>query len=310
MKVDPAARHAAQARQDAFLHDAEAHRQMVAQFQQYERSFRRDYPLVWWSTLLGPGLITALAAVVIYFVCGGRFLAALSTASAIAFFVAGRFVIPLEGFGEWSQELSPEIMFWLVTYQDVLVALFMAFHVGYLFRVPWIGPKIAELTIDGELIISRQPWMRQVTFLGLVAFIAFPLAATGSVGGAIFGRLLGLKRGAIFWGSAIGGALGNAGMLFLSRIIKHYLPENSAMVRWGGVVIIVVLIIWLERRYAAMKREFIRGRQATQELGQPIGSDLAASVGLPSSDLTASGSLAPETSQSARDTSAGSTDQP
>jgi uncharacterized membrane protein len=147
----------------------------------------------------------------------------------------------------------------MVTYQDVLVALFFAFHVGFMFRVPWIGPKIASLSSDSEFILSHQPWMKRMTFLGLLAFIAFPLAATGSAGGAIFGRLLGLSRWLIFWGSTIGAIIGNAAMLFLVVVVKDSLPdnlENSMIVKYGGLPIIIGIIILLERRYTSMKKAF------------------------------------------------------
>ena len=104
-----------------------------------------------------------------------------------------------------------------------------------------------------------------MTFLGLLAFIAFPLAATGSVGGAIFGRLLGLSRWAIFWGSTIGAVIGNAAMLFLVVVVKDSLPdnlENSMIVKWGGVPIIILIIFFLERRYSSMKKAFEEQKKA------------------------------------------------
>jgi hypothetical protein len=128
-----------------------------------------------------------------------------------------------------------------------------------MFRVPWIGPKIASLSGDSEFILAHQPWMKRMTFLGLLAFIAFPLAATGSAGGAIFGRLLGLSRWAIFWGSTIGAVIGNAAMLFLVTVVKDRLPPNmqdTLLVKYGGLPIVLGIIILLERRYSSMKRNF------------------------------------------------------
>jgi len=150
----------------------------------------------------------------------------------------------------------------MVTYQDVMVALFFAFHVGFMYRLPWIGPKIAELSVDSEFILSHQPWMKRFTFMGLLAFIAFPLAATGSVGGAIFGRLLGLSRWAIFWGSSIGAVIGNVAMLFLAEAVNDYLPADSSLVTYGGIPIILLIIFLLERRYRGMKKSYLAQKQA------------------------------------------------
>jgi hypothetical protein len=233
---------------------------LVQQFENFERNFRRDHFPVWLATLVGPWIATILLAGALYLLCGPRFMSYLLGAATLSFLAAGRGVILMQGLSDFGP-LTPEQLFWMVTYQDVMVALFMAFHVGFLFRLPWIGPKFLELTADGEMILSLQPWMRNVTFFGLVAFIAFPLAATGSVGGAIFGRLLGLSRGATFWGSVIGAVIGNGAMLYGSRIVLHYLPEDSLIVRLGGPLLVLGILLFLERRYSAMKKQFLKSRE-------------------------------------------------
>lgn len=253
--------------------------ELLEAFHQFEKSFKQRFPAVWWGTLIGPWIVTVVVAGLIYLLGGARYFWQMLTAAAVAFFFAGRFVIPLDAMANLKglDLLEPWHMFWMVTYQDVMVALFMAFHVGFLFKLPKIGPKIAELTVDGEMILSLQPWMRKATFFGLIAFIAFPLAATGSVGGAIFGRLLGLSRWATFWGSVIGAVIGNGAMLYLSRIMLALFPENSLLVKLGGPAIIVLLIVWLERRYRAMKRQFLELRElhAGEQSSRSRGEDAA-----------------------------------
>lgn len=236
---------------------------LLRQFEAFERNFRRDHFPLWLSTLVGPWLLTILAIAVVYVLQGPRYTRFLLGAALLSFTFAGRFVIPLQDAASIGP-LTPYDLFWMVTFQDVVVALFMAFHVGFLFKLPWIGPKFLELTADGEMILSLQPWMRRLTFSGLIAFIAFPLAATGSVGGAIFGRLLGLSRWATFWGSVIGAAIGNAAMLYGSKFLLHYLPENSWAVRLGGPLVVLAIIVWLERRYSAMKKQFLDNRDAAR----------------------------------------------
>jgi uncharacterized membrane protein len=232
---------------------------MLASFLEFEKNFYRNYFPLWLGTLVGPGVLTFFVLSAVYQVAGREYFLKLSGAALYSFAFAGRFTIitPLQG-------LSPTELFWMVTYQDVMVALFFAFHVGFMYRLPWVGPKIAELSADSEFILAHQPWMKRLTFLGLLSFIAFPLAATGSVGGAIFGRLLGLSRWAIFWGSAIGAVIGNAAMLFLARTIDTYLPENSPIVTYGGIAVIIGVVVLLERRYTSMKRAYHAQKQINQ----------------------------------------------
>ncbi|WP_063710467.1 small multi-drug export protein [Schlesneria paludicola] len=243
---------------------AHEHEQLLESFLEFEQTFHKNYFPLWLGTLIGPFILTLAAFAAVYVVAGPTFCKHLLWATAASFAFLGRFSIitPFPG-------LEPTHLFWMVTFQDVMVALFFAFHVGFMFRVPWIGPKIAALSSDSEFILAHQPWMKRMTFLGLLAFIAFPLAATGSVGGAIFGRLLGLSRWAIFWGSTIGAVIGNAAMLFLAELVVEYLPADSLIVKWGGVLIIVLIIVFLERRYSSMKRAFEQQRQAEQAGVQP-----------------------------------------
>lgn len=243
--------------------DALEHERLLESFLAFEKNFHKNYFPLWLGTLIGPWIVTLIAFGVIYVIAGSKYCWELLVATGFSFAFLGRFSIitPFPG-------LTPTDLFWMVTYQDTMVALFFAFHVGFMFRVPWIGPKIASLSSDSEFILAHQPWMKRMTFLGLLAFIAFPLAATGSVGGAIFGRLLGLSRWAIFWGSTIGAVIGNAAMLFLAVAVKDSLPENlenTMIVKWGGVPIIILIIVFLERRYSAMKRAFEEQKKSASE---------------------------------------------
>ena len=245
--------------------DALEHERLLESFLKFEKNFHKNYFPLWLGTLIGPLIVTLILFGVIYVFAGPKYCWQLLVATGCSFGFLGRFSImtPFPG-------LTPYDLFWMVTCQDAMVALFFAFHVGFMFRVPWIGPKIASLSSDSEFILAHQPWMKRMTFLGLLAFIAFPLAATGSVGGAIFGRLLGLSRWAIFWGSTIGAVIGNAAMLFLVVVVKDSLPdnlENSMIVKWGGVPIIILIILFLERRYSSMKKAFEEQKKAQ---GNPV----------------------------------------
>jgi hypothetical protein len=126
-----------------------------------------------------------------------------------------------------------------------------------MFKIPLLGPKVSELVADGQVILKLQPWMRRATFWGLVTFVIFPLAATGSVGGSIFGRLLGMTRTATLIGIATGSIIGNGIMYVFSDVFNRYLDKDNPLLFWGGVAVIVGLIVLLERRYRKMKKELL-----------------------------------------------------
>lgn len=224
-----------------------------------EGAFRRKHPWVWATTLFGPPVVSGGLLVFLLYYGGWAFTSRLVTTTAIALWLLGRFVILSgtdDGINDFEGSLSSLQLFLLVTYLDLMTALVLAFHIGFLFRLPYIGPRVAALITDGHFILDSQPWMRRATFLGLVAFVGFPLAATGSVGGSIFGRLLGMSRVATFAGICIGSVAGNGAMYWFSDIVGQWLDKEHPAVRYGGIVIIVTMVILLERRYRALRDRY------------------------------------------------------
>jgi hypothetical protein len=252
-------------------------RELVTSFTDFEKGFRKDYPALWWLSLLGPAGITAaiLLGVGLVYAGGWALSGKLVLHAFITFFALGRFVICYPAFisasgdgekatilPEWMGGLeeyldfTPMNLFWLVTYMDFMVALFVTFHMGLLFRIPWVGPKIAMLVWDGKFVMDSQPWIKKVAFGGLIAFVIFPTSTTGSIGGSIFGRLLGLSRVFTVFGVLIGSILGNGVMVLFSDFITLYV-KDSIWLKVAGVVILIVAMVFLERRYRAAKSRYL-----------------------------------------------------
>jgi hypothetical protein len=232
-------------------------RQLMATEHDFDAVFRREHPALWWATLVGPFLVTAGVLALLYVAQGPGFVVKLAGHAVAAFFLLGRFVI-LTGTNDPEMVQIQKFMtsgqlFALVTYMDLFVAVLLAFHTGFLFKVPWLGPKIAALVEDGQFFLQSNRWMRRMAFLGLVAFVLFPLAATGSVGGSIFGRLAGMSRWAIFAGVALGSVIGNGLMYLGNGIINKYLDRNSLVVNLGGLAVILAVVVLLNWRYRRMK---------------------------------------------------------
>ena len=240
------------------------------QLTQQEASFRKNYPLAWLASLIGPIAVTAVVLLTIgtlneWATVGRVIFAALAT-----FFIFGRFVIlfgndfstPIPTADAEAVELvhflsSGELAF-MVTYMDVMTVLFVAFHMGVLFRLPWLGPKLAEVVNDARIILQIQPWMRQATLLGLVVFVIFPTSTTGSVGGSILGRLLGLTRLQTLFAIFTGSVIGNGLMFMFSdrlRPLKELL-QDSLTAKVIGISAVVILLITIERWFKSVKKKY------------------------------------------------------
>ncbi len=224
-----------------------------------EDEFRRQHPLVWATTLYGPLFLTvAIMALIIAF-AGWSFAQKIIAHALIALVLLGRFIIlnGAEGsFTDTSGPLSSGHLFAIVSYLDLMTAVMLAFHIGFLFRLPYVGTRIAALVTDGHFILDAQPWMRRATFFGLIAFVGFPLAATGSIGGSIFGRLLGMSRFATFFGILIGTLLGNGSMYFFSDMMGNYIDKDNPYLRYGGFAVVAIIVVILERRYRKLRDRY------------------------------------------------------
>ena len=249
--------------------------QLVSSINKFEKRFRKDHASFWWISLLAPAVVTAVVLIGcgLFSADGWQFSGKLILNAFITFFALGRFVICYPAFidgssgkpllPEWMDGLEPYLdfsagnLFWMVTYMDFMVALFVTFHMGLMFRIPWVGPKIAMLVWDGKFVMDSQPWIRKIAFLGLVVFVIFPTSTTGSIGGSIFGRLLGLGRVTTVLGVLVGSLLGNGLMLVFSEFISLYVKDSFEL-KIAGVVILVVAMFFLERRYRAAKERFLK----------------------------------------------------
>lgn len=238
--------------------DQQGHSEHLAAHEgDFYASFRRDYPLTWLLTLVGPPLGTVALLVVIGIVAGWKFVRNLAVTGVFTFFFFGKFVI-LGGNGHapegTAEFLTNRELFFMVVYMDVMTAMLLVCHAGFLFRIPYLGKRLLSLAEDGQFILKLHPWMRRATFVGMVGFVMFPLAATGAVGGAIFGRLLGMSRISTFLGICLGSVLGCALMFYGSKQIDLYLDRDNPLNIIAGIGIIVALILLLNHRYRDMKR--------------------------------------------------------
>ncbi|ADH85614.1 small multi-drug export protein [Desulfurivibrio alkaliphilus] len=232
---------------------------------QQNDSLRRDNPFLWYLTLLGPFGLTAMILLVLYLLHGWPYVRGLLLSALAVFFFFGRFVIlggnAKDGLEEAARFFSPGELALLVFYMDAMVASLLAFHIGFLFRLPFMGDRLRLLVEDGRFILHSHPWMKRATFVGIVAFVTFPLAATGSVGGSIFGRLLGMTRSATFLGVITGSLVGCSAMYFGASLINHYLDRNNPWLSAGGILFVVVIILVLNFRYRQIKKQWLEQRQ-------------------------------------------------
>lgn len=235
-------------------------------------AYRKSHPVAWWLALIGPFLISAVLLGFIALIQGPDVAYSYATAALSAFLFFGRFIIligqnePTSDSFFFLKHLSASNLFVMLTYMDTMVAMFVAFHIGIIFRLPWIGPRIQGIISDSQFILRKQPWIRRTAFIGLVGFVIFPTSTTGSVGGSIFGRLLGMKRWRVVAAILVGSILGNGLMLIFSKQIGKY-SDNWTLKLFGVILMIVVLFV-VERKFQSMKAEYMAQEELNEKLEQ------------------------------------------
>ncbi len=219
-----------------------------------ELSLRKRNPLVWWLTLFTPFVLTPVVIAGLYVIQGQAYVNKLLATAGATMFLLGRFVI-LGGGAEPAPDTQFPFSAWelslLVVYMDLMVALLVVFHIGFLFRLPWLGRRLAVAAMEGRVILARQRWMRRLALAGTVAFVMFPLASTGSVGGGILARLCGMSRVAALVAIMLGSILGCATMFLGAGLINRYLDKDSPATIAGGIALLllaILLLSWLYRR--------------------------------------------------------------
>ncbi len=240
--------------------------QFAASLEQAEDSLWRHHRILWWITLSGPVLVTATIVATLFIVSGGEFAGRLVTTALTGMLLFGRFII-LAGHdpevAKVTGSFSSGKLFLMVTYLDLIIATVLIFHAGFLFRLPWFGSRATALVDDGRFLIHTQPWIRRATFFGLVLFVAIPLAAMGSVGGTIFGRMLGVSRLRIFIAILLGSLLGNGVMWYGSDLINHFVDKHHPVVRFGGLALILMLIALIEFLYRRTRQAELQSMRKT-----------------------------------------------
>jgi uncharacterized membrane protein len=266
------------------------HDEVFDAFDDLEKNYRHTHPVGWWMALVGPVVVTAVLLGLITMFQGRDVALSYVGAAGSAFFLFGRFIIMLgqtapdpESWGFLKYLDAPDL-FLMLTYLDVMVAMFVAFHMGIVFRIPWVGPRIEDIVSDGHFILRKQPWIRRAAFIGLICFVIFPTSTTGSVGGSIFGRLLGMKRARVVTAILIGSILGNGLMLLFSNQISQYVQGDSWVLRVFGAAAMIVALFFFERKFRRIKNEYIAQERLSKQLeaSQPADSDPSTTTELPS----------------------------
>lgn len=222
------------------------------------RDRRRDRPLSQQAAILflvGPVAFILASLAAVFFVRGPEgvgFLVGMGMVSVLT--GAGKFVI----LGSIAPDapIGPIGLALLVVAMDTTAAFMLIPVMPLIYRAPILGKFLCRVRQASRQVLSRNPWMRRFTFVGLLTYVAVPFGGTGAVGAVFLGRLLGLRRYLVILGTFLGATIG-AGFLLalasLGRSSVDVLRDNPYLTYGVGGVLAAVAVVFAWRVFVVMR---------------------------------------------------------
>jgi len=186
----------------------------------------------------------------------------------VSFFAAGKF-LPLWAVSGKSH-FGPYELGAVIWVLDTFTVLNIVYALEAFYRIGPIKRGLERVQRNAHLVLAAYPRFRRAALVGVVAFVCFPVAGTGAIGGTFIGILLGMNRFVLMAAVSAGGFIGGMAMAFAAvhfrgaLIALRELQEGSAAryVLVGIVASSLAAGIWgLGRAY----RRALERAQAAEE---------------------------------------------
>lgn len=217
----------------------------------------------------GPLVVLGLILLVTHLLRGWGTALYLAGIAVGSFIGGGKFVILLGAAKNAPLGVWP--LAHIVIYGDIATMFIMMANLHVLYRLPWVGRKLAQAHEASHYVLKANPWMRRLAWIGLAVFVAVPFQGTGAVGGTILGRILGMSYLSIGTAIPVGSLLGCyplalLGMYGRARGFRHVADHPLAAVLFFVLLIAVICI--LGRRFTGAslrKREQAAAAKGSEE---------------------------------------------
>jgi uncharacterized membrane protein len=146
----------------------------------------------------------------------------------------------------WGPEVLPDLSTWdlagVVVWMSVATSFLFAYNLDLLHRVPLVGDWLKSARAGAVAQLSERRWIRRWAIFGVGFFVFLPLPASGTIGGAVIGRLLGLSRLHCFLAVAVGSAA--AAMLYalFGAGIVHW-TKGTEIPAWVRIATVLGLLV-------------------------------------------------------------------
>jgi uncharacterized membrane protein len=154
----------------------------------------------------------------------------------------------------------------VISFMDIVTALFFVWNFDYAKRIPVLGKWIRNFENENANIMSEKAWLRGMTYIGLVLFVFVPLQGTEGVGGSVLGRILGLRPWTVFSAIVVGSLTGSLATAYiaikLGTAILNMLTDTTSKIIAGIVLLAAFAVISYLLWWYKKRRKAAKGRKA------------------------------------------------
>lgn len=171
-------------------------------------------------------------------------------------FAVGKF-LPLWGISGQSQ-FGPYELGLVIWVMDTFNVILFIYALDGLARVPRLRGWLNRIQDNAALVLDAYPRLRQMSRVGVIAFVLFPVAGTGALAATFIGVLLRMRRIELIACVSLGALFGGTAMAFMASNFRgavesfQLLQENPA-VKYAIIGTIAALALaavwWMNRAY-------------------------------------------------------------
>jgi len=164
----------------------------------------------------------------------------------VSFFAAGKF-LPLWAVSGKSH-FGPYQLGLVIWVLDTFTVLNIVYALEAFYRIGPVKRGLERVQRNAHLVLTAYPRLRRAALVGVVAFVCFPVAGTGAIGGTFLGILLGLNRFALIAAVSAGGLVGGMAMAFAAvhfrdaMVTLRELQEGS-VVRYALIALTIAVVV-------------------------------------------------------------------
>jgi len=189
------------------------------------------------------------------------------TAAGLAALPVGKFIILFGAVGDIP--LNQWQLAAMVIAMDTWVAYVLAYNLHHVYRIPKVGPWLHDVQNYCRYWLHEMPWIRRWAITGVMLFVMFPLSGTGAPGGALLGRIVGLRPRvtllAVFTGSLLGCGIMAAFAQQLEPVFHDVAGEWWFKASGIAILAILLFVLWrLGARVSRAARRFAESQAVNQ----------------------------------------------